>query len=328
MPTKCRPILIPLLLILQLAICGCGIHQVALDTSGLVPLSPLKLPVTMSSDGHRQAVSSFKFYLEGHTQTLAYDGLAWTFGHVPCVMADSGNLVMLDTGMNFPGRATLDVIRKGHFPAHIGQPFNFAAISELKIGRTTAHQFPVIADIREWEYRVLGVPVYHARGWTLGTPLLATANYLAFDNRLEQVTIGFEKFQPPLDHQWASYEMTPSALGLPIIKIPVSGQDVELDPDSAGGPRLILDQDQWNAVAPHVQVEKFYTDQYPSWAGLQTIDVYVVRELTFGPLVFKDEPVWVRTGKKLETTPTVGLGLLRRDTAVWDFSGNRFWIGY
>ena len=305
---------------------GCSVRQVELPHDGMVMMSPQNSPLTQRADGH--GVVRFDAKFTGKTQVFLYDNLAWAFARMPCVRSDSGTLIMLDTGMNFPAHVTMDVVVKNQLPAHLGAPIDVAYVPGVKLGPDLAKGFPAQIDSKQWVLFGLGMPMYRARGWTFGSPILSKSEFLAFDSRLERVTIGFDKFQEDKEHKWISYAMPPNRIGVPMVTIPVAGKDMTMLADSAGGPRLILNKDDWDKISSGVVVEKTYKDDYPSWQGSQTMDVYVVKKLTFGPLKFEHEPVWVRNGAMLEQIPGFGLGLLKRQVAVWDFGGGKFWIGY
>lgn len=305
--------------------CGCGLRLVSLDQRGLAPMTPENSPgVAMDSQGHGHA--EFRPLFTGHTQTHAYDPTLWRFAKLPCILSAGGDLVLLDTGMNFPAHVTLDVARDRRVPAHLGASFKFAYVDSLSLGEAAARRFPAVVDTDEWALRVLGLTLYRTRGWTLGCPVLDQACYLAFDNRNRRVTVGFERFSPPEDGKWSSYDMYPRG-GLPFVRLPVAGQSVELCADTGGGPHLILDRAEWERIAPSVQVVRHSESEYPTWGGMQGVDVYIVRELTLGSISLKSEPVWVRKGPAREVPALVGLGPFADEVVVWDFLCSKFWIG-
>ncbi|MGA2230601.1 MAG: hypothetical protein ABSH22_06850 [Tepidisphaeraceae bacterium] len=64
-----------------------------------------------------------------------------------------------------------------------------------------------------------------------------------------------------------------------------------------------------------------------NWYGMQPVDVYVVRDLTFGRLHLRNEAVWVRKGDDSGAEPSFGLGIFAGTVAVWDFHNHRFGVG-
>jgi hypothetical protein len=312
-----------------LALAGCGLRYVELDRRGVTQINATNAPVTTQPDGS----SSVRFQptLRGATTSLPYDGILWRFARLPAVRAADGNLALLDTGMGDVARATLDVVKDGRHPAHLGDDIQFAHLKTLAIGSAVATDVPVVVETHQWQVRALGLPLYRTRGWVLGMPLLEQAKYVAFDNGRRRATIGFEPFDPATRSQeleWASYEMT-IIDGRPHVRLPVAGRTIEMLADSAGGPRLILRRADWDEIAGGVRVTRHRVEQYPTWGGHQSVDAYRVRRLPFGPLTLRNETVWVLRGDPANVVSAFGLGLFddERAVAVWDFAAGRFWIG-
>lgn len=60
---------------------------------------------------------------------------------------------------------------------------------------------------------------------------------------------------------------------------------------------------------------------------MQGVDVYVVRDLALGSIHLENERVWVRKEPFREVPALVGLGPFVEEVVVWDFAGNKLWIG-
>ncbi len=316
-----RPIhLLPLLVLLT----SCGLHHVPLDPANLTPMTSANTPsLTRAADGTRSA--QFRPTLTGRTATFPYNSLYWTFARLPVIESDAGDLVLLDTGMDAPAHITLDLARDLKLPSHLGQPFDFARADSLDLQTVTARDLPATIDRHQWVYQLFGLPLHRSRGWTLGLPLLRQTRYLSFDNPRKRVTLGFENFEPANPADWTSYPLTIHN-NAPFVELPLAGQTIKLLADSAGGPHLILNPAQWELLKPHVEIRSHTTSSYPTWTGLQPVDVYTLRHLPLGPLHLYDEPVWVRKGESLESLPLLGLGLLEHHTTVYDFSAHLLWI--
>jgi hypothetical protein len=264
--------------------------------------------------------------LEGHTATFPYSLGAWQFARLPCVNSPSGDIVLLDTGMDISAHVTLDIVRDKGYPTRLGNALNLAYVPMLSLGDVAATRFVAQVDDKEWQFSIFGWTLFRARAWTLGNGLLSSAKYLRFDNRNCCVTFGFDNFEPRSDLHWTAYPMYTHE-NRPWVHIPMAGGSIGLLADSGGGPRLILDRPQWDMLAPHVKVLHRASDQYPSWYGMQPVDVYTVANLEFGPIHLHNEPVWVRTGDDEGMEPSFGLGVLNNAVAVWDFHSRQFWIG-
>jgi hypothetical protein len=316
-----------LVLALQFAVsAGCGLRYRELGHRGVVPLSYVNSPATQRAEGGNRIEVQSTF--AGETQTFRYDGTLWRFAKLPYVRADNRDLVMLDTGMSTDiARATLDVVRGGKHPAHLSKDLRFAYVRSLKMGKVEARELLVTVELGTWQFHVLGLTIYHLRGWILGMPLLAQAKYLAFDNPKARVTIGFEPFAPSPKLKWRHYPLE-FREGDPWVRLPVAGQEVDFVADSGGGPRLILNAEQWQQITGRVRIKGRSKGRFPTWGGHRDVDVYRVRDLRIGPVKRGREEIWVRRGQPLPgEAPTFGLGLFEDAVAVWDVHGRRFWVG-
>jgi hypothetical protein len=309
-------------LTLLLAATGCGLRYTQLNHRSLTPLSSSNSPTTRTDDGRNQITVQPSF--TGRTQTFRYDGILWRFAKLPCVRADNGDLVLLDTGLAHDvARATLD----GQHPAHLSKEVRLAYVRSLKLGNVEARDLLVTVEPGTWQFHVLGLTLYHQRGWAFGMPLLAQATYLAFDNPNKRVTIGFEPFAPTPSLEWRHYPLD-FRDGTPWVRLPIAGREVDFVADSGGGPRLILNAEQWNQIAGNLRIKRRSRGKFPSWGGHRDVGIYHVHDLRVGPVERDREEIWVRREPLIEgETPTFGLGLFKDAIAVWDVQGKRFWIG-
>ena len=308
---------------------GCALRQAESDDSGLIEMTPRNSPMTQAS--HRPPSIMAIQALQGRTQMLAYSQLPWMFGRLPCVTTNYGETLLLDTGMDVSAHVTVDIAREQKFPTHLGRYGDVAYVNSLRLGQLNVRGFTAMVDDRQWELALFDQPIFRVRAWTLGCSVLQYSNFLAFDNRKCQATIGLQAFvpanlYPAKTTQWTSYQMY-FLRRRPWVRIPVAGGVMDILADSGGGPRLILRPEQWEQLATRVVVEKRGEDSYPSWYGMRPVDVYVVKELTFGPLTLTHEPIWVRRVDEDPAPPTFGLGMLPNAVGVWDFENRKFWVG-
>jgi hypothetical protein len=312
---------------LLLSTSGC-LRLVGIDNRTITPITEHDLPLTKTRDGRRRIAVDTTFH--GATQTFGYNSTVWRFARMPCIRSKPGFFIMLDTGLDAPGRMTLDVVAAQKYPAYLGET-DFAFVRSLDFGDMTMSNLLVLIETNRYEAQFLGLPLYRANGLVLGMASLRRAHYLAFDNGHRKVTIGVDKFAPSTNRTWESFPFVPdpsqSLVPRPYVDLPVAGQPLRLLTDSAGGPRLILNREQWDLIAPRLKVKRHRQDRYPTWGGFQEVDSYEVAELEIGPLNLKSPIVWVRRGEIHEAAPLIGLGVLGRATAVWDFAAKRFWIG-
>jgi hypothetical protein len=303
------------------ALAGC-IRRVELRPRGLVPMSAANSPVTQNADGSLTIPAP---QLAGRSQTLPYDGLLWRFARLPCVRtSDTKRLVMLDTGMDWYARVTLDVVAAERRP--FLKEDEIAYVDRLRLGAAEARSLPAVTWSQTYEARVGFIPIYRMRGWILGNMLLSQAKYLAFDNRSRRATIGQEPFAPRPGLKWSSYPMRMRD-DRPVVEVPLAGQHVPLLVDSAGGPKVILDPAQWKRIRPHVRVKRARRERYPTWDGFELVDEYTLERLQIGPVTRRNVVVWVHRKPKEDQLPLLGLGPLDDCVVVFDYAGETFWIG-
>jgi hypothetical protein len=317
-----------LLTVLLMSTSGC-LRLVGINNRQIAPLNVRSMPMAITPSGDREI--KVVIAVSGATQTFDYNSILWRFARLPCIRSQPGFLVMLDTGMDAPGHITLDVVAAQKYPAHLGAPVDFAYLPSLNLGDVTFSNLLVLIETNRYEAQFLGLPLYRANGAVLGMASLGQTRYLAFDNDRREVTIGLEPFVPRADHVWESFPFAADLSGglfpRPYVDLPVAGTPVRLLADSAGGPRLILNRDHWTKIESRVKVTHHRQNRYPTWGGFQEVDSYEVAELEIGPLKLKNTIVWVRRGQMREVAPSIGLGVLGKATAVWDFAGQRLWIG-
>jgi hypothetical protein len=309
-----------------LALAGCVERVTLKPQKQLNPMRLDHLPATTrAADG--SIIGLARPHLTGKTQTLPYAGLLWRFGRLPCARAsDTNRLVMLDTGLNWFARVTLDVAADEQRPVKVAKDYTIAYVDRLPMGTIVAESIPAVTWDQAYDVRIAFIPIYRPRGWILGNMLLRQSKYVAFDNPAKQVTIGRESFEPRADLSWASYPMGNRG-DCPEIEIDIAGRPLRLLADSAGGPNLLLEQAQWEQIRDRVRVRKKTRDSYPTWDGFESVDVYCVESLRIGPVERRKAIVWVRPEPKEDAASLLGLGPLEDCVVVFDYAGKRFWIG-
>lgn len=304
---------------------GCGLRLVDLQPVDVTQIDESNAPVEVTAEGKRSI--NARGVLIGTTQAFPYDWLLWRVTRLPWIRSTSGELVLLDTGMGNMAHVSLDIVSKSGYPAHLGDPTNFTYVKSLAIGQMVASDILAIIETKQWQFHVLGLPIYRMCGWALGMPLLEQASFLAFNNQTAEVTIGFEEFKSWPELSWQSYDLI-NRKGMPYVSLPIAGVPTELVADSGGGPRLILNSKHWKAISRHVEVTRHWVTSYPTWGRSQEVDAYRVSQLMLGPVELRDEVIWVKQGDSETTGPgLLGLGPFKDAVVVWDFNRHRLWIG-
>ncbi len=254
-----------------------------------------------------------------------YDRLLWLVAKLPFVKTDDGDHLLPDTGIGYPARTSATVISRRRWPTM--RQADLAFVESVSVGKGAFLDFGTTIENGVWQFRVCGIVVYELDGIALGIPVLKTCRYIAFDNPNHQVRFSVtESFSPPVDSVWQNYPMR-ERLAVPWVTIPINGVSIELVADSGGGPRIILNPEQWKALAPNVRVVSHKESSYPTWGGPQPIDEYTVKNLTIGDKSIGRAKIWVRQPNGRDFAPTIGLGPLADETVVFDFERMRLWVG-
>jgi len=253
---------------------GCGLRLVDLNAVDVVKIEQDSAPIN-SIEHSKQWIKTCN-KLAGTTQIMSYDRLLWRVTRLPFIRSTSGELVLLDTGMTDPIRVTLDIINEGGHPVRPGESANLTYVKSLAIGQVAVNRILAAIETQQWQLHVLGLPLYRMRGWALGLPLLGQTNFIAFNNQTAEVTFGFEKFESWPQLSWQSYELI-NRDGMLYVSLPIAGVPTQLCADSAGGPRIILNREQWEAISKHVKIKRHWATSYPTWGRSQKVDAYRVR---------------------------------------------------
>src|SRR5262245_52663594 len=218
-----------LLLTTLLSTSGC-LRLVSIRDRQITPLTERDVPLATTPDGNRVIKAAIS--VRGTTEKFEYNSTLWRFARMPCIRSQAGFLVMLDTGMDAPARATLDVIAAQKYPAVVGDDVDFAWVPSLSFGGIAFSNLLVLIETNVYEAQFLGLPLYRANGMVLGMASLRAAKYLAFDNERREVTIGLEKFAPTTNRTWESFRFVADPerglVARPYVDLPIAGQPVRL----------------------------------------------------------------------------------------------------
>lgn len=161
-----------------LAVTGCGLRykdvSESVNTAAIPQVSPDNAPVETNADGSRTLKVKGKIVCEKGIFTVPYVGLLWTICKLPYARSDSGDLVLLDTGLGGLARVTLDTVARRRWPANLGKP-RFVFVKSLAVGDSTFEN--LVAGIEDgiWQFRLFGIPLYEVSGVALGTSALCVS---------------------------------------------------------------------------------------------------------------------------------------------------------
>ena len=281
-------------LTLSLSCTGCGLRYVDIDidSGAIVPMHKDNTPIEHTDDG--QMLITRKPLLRGTRPSvvLSYDRLLWRFTRLPFVRTDDQQLLLVDTGLHDPMRVTIDKVVKAGYPAHFVESGGSAYIESLNFDELILQDVVAGIERKTHQFHILGLPIYTLRGWVLGMPLIQQADFIAFNNQAQELTIAFHEFVPDPALSWQSYELT-EIEGRPYVRIMVSDVPMELCVDTGGGPKIILVRSQWEALSEHVQIKRHTVSSFPTWGGFMAVDEYAfIRNAYLQRRQFRAKELW------------------------------------
>ncbi len=208
-------------------------------------------------------------------------------------------------------------------------------IPKLNIGQMTLANWPCFYREQHAEVRLFGVPIAVDKAIIAGLPVLKRFKYVAFDSVKEEVEFSLEKtFEPNMPDLWAKYSFTiEEDLGgnaFLFVKIPVAGEETELQLDTGSGRGLAISEEMWEKIskgAPQTKL-KTGTDLYP-YIGSLPCRQGTIRNLEVGGRtvknamisVFADDSPLLAQGQGL-----LGMQYFRDTVIVLDFDRNLIWV--
>ncbi len=240
----------------------------------------------------------------------------------------------LDTGFPVSIMLTSDIVLDNKFeilPIK-GDTFQgICRIPELKVGKIKVEDALVFYYERQWQLRVLNIPIYSHPNIILGIDFIKTFDYILFDNVNQEVVFSKDKiFSPDNPDSWLSYpfEIKPDSIenNRIMVKIPINGREYELFFDTCGyRPGLHLNQIDWETLSKNVTFKNLHKTYGDSWqAGRVQFQKATVSELSIGEKKLKN--VDVNISDESEKLSMFSLGYYQDTVVVLDFVNKLFWI--
>ena len=304
-----------------------------------------------------------KMVIDPETKTLGWDATGVRWAGIKSIEFEDGKTFSAGYYRSFLHRAPNSTIQVefpgGHkyaaivdtdFPVHIvltsdivvanelpiypfeDRPLQGACrIGELKVGSARVRDVAGAYREEQWQFRILGRPVYKHPVVFLGLPFMASFDYVAFDNVAQEVTFSKDgAFEPDDAEQWTSYpfEIKPDLNGNDklMVQMPVAGQVCELSFASCGdNPGLHLSRDMWDDLSQPMRVEKQrQTTHYWYQTGVLPCEIATVAELSLGPKTIANAEVLIPDDP--ERLSLVSLGYFQDTVVVLDFVNKLMWI--
>jgi predicted aspartyl protease len=169
----------------------------------------------------------------------------------------------------------------------------------------------------------------------VGLPVLREFKYVRFDDISEQVELSKDKVFEPNDSQlWAKYplwiEEDFSGNAFLLTKIPIDGQEMELQIDTGSGRGLAISEELWEQLPADARcVSLKQTRELYPYIGNLKCRTATVPELSLGDKALHNVPVSVFA----DDSPLVddyggllGMQLFRKAVVVLDFENGLLWL--
>ena len=201
----------------------------------------------------------------------------------------------------------------------------------LRIGHATVTHPPCWYEQSQWQFRLLGLPLYRDRMVLIGLRFMQAFPYVLFDNaRREVVFSPYDEFEPDDPSQWTSFPFVLEEAGgelRMVVELSLGSRDARVEFDTGGArPGLVLRDDVWQDVdGPDGTAARHPSYQF-GWVPCRRV---VVPELRIGPVVLKDRKAAIVTqdGPLLEEIEGIlSLDYFKRTSVVLDFKQKRIWI--
>ncbi len=161
-------------------------------------------------------------------------------------------------------------------------------LPELQMGQVTLANWPCFYKEQHTETHLLGLPLAKGKAIIAGLPALRGFKYIVFDSISEEVELSPDKvFEPEQPDVWAQYSFRiEEDLGgntFLFVKIPIAGEETELQLDTGSGKGLAISEELWEKMRENIPPVKLRKgkDLYP-YIGSLSCKRGVVPELGVG----------------------------------------------
>ena len=208
----------------------------------------------------------------------------------------------------------------------------------LGIGEIALLNWPCLYGQQHTEVQLFGLPLAKGRAIVVGVPALRRFSYIAFDSIEKEVEFSieepFECGQPDL---WSQYpfaiEEAPGGNAFLFVKIPIAGEQTELQLDTGSGRGLAIAEGLWEQMQHRVQITRLAeTKELYPYIGWLDCRQGVIPNLSVGDRVVSRAQISVfPNGSPLLDPPAAGQGLLGMQyfsdsVLVLDFSRSLMWV--
>jgi len=208
-------------------------------------------------------------------------------------------------------------------------------LPELYMGQVTLTNWPCFYREQHTEVQLLGLPLAKGKAIIAGLAALRRFKYIAFDSVREEVEFSLDEvFNPDYSDLWTQYSYSiEEDLGGNVflfVKIPIAGEEIELQLDTGSGRGLAVAEELWEAMRNKIQHVKLRRgrDLYP-YIGSLACKRGVVPKLEVGNRTVREARISVFPNDSPimnGCSGLLGMQYFQDTVMVLDFERNLMWV--
>ena len=250
--------------------------------------------------------------------------------------------VVLDTGASVPlfvNDIHIKENRLAYIPAisSRNEPSGWGKclIPKLNIGQIALSNWTCYYKEQHMELKLFGLPIARGKALIAGLGTLRRFKYIIFDSIKKEVELSLERSYEPLNRDiWTAHPFyIEEGLGdncYLYVKIPVAGEEVELQLDTGSGKGLAVSEELWKHLSKKTHYNKLKKDidLYP-YIGLLNCKKSTIPKLEFGNRIITNAEISVFPDNCSLVGPCsglVGMQYFKDTIIVLDFERNFLWI--
>ena len=250
--------------------------------------------------------------------------------------------VVLDTGASIPLFLNDIHIMENKLAIHPLKSHNGDSVGwgmcylpELLIGQVTLANWPCFYREQHTELQLLGLPLVKGKAVIAGLAALRRFKYISFDSVMKEVEFSLERvFKPGQLDLWAQYSFAiEEDLGgnaFLFVKIPIAGEETELQLDTGSGRGLAITGELWEKMSKKIRRIKLKKgrDLYP-YIGWLVCKQGVIPKLEVGNRIVKNAKMSVFPNDSPiveQCSGLLGMQYFQDTIMVLDFERNLMWV--
>jgi hypothetical protein len=261
---------------------------------------------------------------------------------IPIELPGGKRSAIVDTGFGghvYMNDAMVESCDLAVFPLHAnpetGSAVGLCEIPSLSIGPMTTFNPPCVYDQMQWQFRVLGVPLYRHRIVLLGLDFMRLFTYVHFNNVRHEIMFSpHDPFEPSDASNWVRLPFTLERIDdnlRMMVNLPFGDSKVHVEFDTGGAkPGLTLRESAWQRVAPSLHARDWGPGHYPTYQyGPFPCRKYTIPRLSIGRIALKHAAVDALPDDSplmRDVDGILSLDYFKNTTAVLDFKKSQIWI--